>query len=333
MGGKNALTPMAVTTDPFSGSDVAGFIPELWPGLINEALFAKATAANFFMDLTAYARNGGDIIHVPDVFTNLLGSTPGAADTQSTEGAEVTTASPAQVDVTLTINTHKYLAFIIGSKDMAQLAAQYDFNRVYIDQAAGLLRKALETDIYGLWSGLSTNSSGDTATVLSDAEVRYAIYLLENLNFQTLDGDVAWHIHPYVWYNQLAAISKYYDQSQRGPLSAAGFTATGLMGEADIMLGRKGTIYGIPAYVSTNVVSGLQTYRNLLAHKSALGFATQMLSTPGSSSMEASRVRADSGWERRNIGFLTVVDMIYGVAELRDQAAVVVNASSAFLGS
>lgn len=324
---------MAVITDPIAASDVLGFIPERWPGMINVALFAKATAANFFTDLTAYAQGGGDIFHVPDVFTNLLGSSAGTADSQSTEGAEITTATGAQNDITLTVNTHKYLAFIIGSKDMVQLAAQYDFNKVYTDQAAGLLRKALEGDIYGLWSGLSTNSSGDTATVLSDAEVRNAIYLLENGNFNTLEGDVAWHIHPYTWYLQLGAIAKYYDQSQRGPMSAAGFAATGLLGEADIARGRKGTIYGIPGYVSTNVVSGLQTYRNLLAHKSALGFATQMLSTPGSASMEAGRVRADSGWERRNIGYLTVVDMIYGVAELRDAAAVVVNGSSAFLGS
>lgn len=324
---------MAVTTDPVVNTDVAGFIPEFWPGLINEALFAKATAANFFTDLSSFARNGGDIIHVPDVYTNLLGSTPGTADTQSTQGAEVTTAFGAQNDVTLTVNTHSYLAFIIGDKDMAQLAAQYDFNMVYVNQAAGLLRKALEGAIYALWSGLSTNSSGDTATVLSDAEIRYAIYLLENGNFNTLEGDVAWHIHPYTWYNQLGAIQKYYDQSMRGPLSAAGFAATGVMGDADIAMGRKGTIYGIPAYVSTNIVSGLQTYRNLLAHKSALGFATQYLTTPGSSSMEGGRVRAQSGYERRNLGFLTVVDMIYGVAELRDAAAVVVNGSSAFLGS
>ena len=324
---------MAVTTDPIAAADVVGFIPERWPGMINKALFAKATAANFFTDLSAFAQGGGDIFHVPDVYTNLLGSTGGTADSQSTEGAEITTATGAQNDVTLTVNTHKYLAFIIGSKDMVQLATQYDFNTVYTDQAAGLLRKALEADIYGLWSGLSTNSAGDTATVLSDAEVRNAIYLLENGNFNTLEGDVAWHIHPYTWYLQLGAIAKYYDQSQRGPLSAAGFAATGLLGEADIARGRKGTIYGIPAYVSTNVVSGLQTYRNLLAHKSALGFATQYLSTPGSMSMEAGRVRADSGWERRNIGYLTVVDMIYGVAELRDAAAVVVNGSSAFLGS
>lgn len=131
---------------------------------------------------------------------------------------------------------------------------------------------------------------------------------------------------------QLGAIAKYYDQSQRGPNSAAGFVATGNMG-AGGQAGLKGVLYGIPVYVTSRVVSGLQTYRNLLARREAFGFATQYLRTPLSSTAEGNRVRAQTNYELRNLGWLTVVDMIYGVAELRDQAAVVLNASSAFIGS
>lgn len=220
---------------------------------------------------------------------------------------------------------------IIGDKDMAQLATQYDYNSVYVKKAAGTLRTALEAAILGLWSGLTTNSIGDTATVLSDAEVRTAIEALEARNFDTLDGDVAFFFHPYTFYIQLGATQKYYDQSMRGPLSAAGFVATGLMGQGS-KPGLKGTLYGIPAYVSSNVASGLLTYRNLLAHKTAFGFATQMLRTPGSSQPEA-RIRAQSNYELRNLGHLTVVDLIYGVVELRDAAACILNGSTVFIGS
>jgi hypothetical protein len=80
-------------------------------------------------------------------------------------------------------------------------------------------------------------------------------------------------------------------------------------------------------------VSGLQTYRNLLANKMAFGFATQYLETPLSQTAELRRVRAQSNYELRNLGWLTVVDMIYGVVELRDAAGVVLNGSSAFIGS
>lgn len=319
---------MAVTSDPFTGTDLASMIPEIWPGMIMEELFSKAVAANFFMDLTDAARNGGDIFHVPDVYTNGM-----TKQTQSTQGAEITTAAPATVDVTLSVNTHDYIAYIIGDKDAAQIGSSYDFNRIYARKSAGVLRLALEDALFGLWSGLSTNVVGDTATVLSDSEIRQAIQLLEALNFDTQDGDTAFFFHPYTFWLQLGAVAKYYDQSVRGPSSAAGFIATGNMGGGNAQTGLKGVLYGIPLYVTSRVASGLQTYRNLLARREAFGFATQMLRTPSSSTLEGSRVRAQSSYELRNLGWLTVVDMIYGVAELRDQAAVVLNGSSAFIGS
>lgn len=89
----------------------------------------------------------------------------------------------------------------------------------------------------------------------------------------------------------------------------------------------------IPVFVSSRVATGLQTYRNLLAHKTAFGFAVQYQQTPLSSTMEENRVRAQTNYELRNLGWLTVVDMIYGVVELRDAAAVVLNGSSTFIGS
>lgn len=314
---------MAVTTDPFVAGDLAGFIPEKWPGMIMEELFAKAVAARFFTDLSSAAVGGGDIIHVPDVYTNAF-----SVDTHGTQAAEVTTQGPAQNDVTLTIDLHKYVGFVIGDKDMAQLATQYDYNTVYTNKAAGALRIALEDSLLGLWSGLSTNVIGDTATVLADAEIRQGINALEAANFDTLDGDTAFFFHPYTYWVQLGAVSKFYDASAFGQKSIIN---TGMIGSGMPTAGLKGTIYGIPAYVTSRVVSGLQTYRNLLANKAAFGFATQNLRA--GNGMEQGRVRAQSNYELRNLGYLTVVDMLYGVTELRDSAAVVLNGSSTFIGS
>lgn len=319
---------MAVTTDPFVAADLAPMIPEIWPPMVLEELFAKAVAANFFTDLTEYMRGGGDIANVPDVFTNTF-----TKQTQSTQGAEITTAGPAQVAIQLSVNTHDYVAFIIGDKDAKQLLDRYDFNGVYTRKCAGILRTALEDALFGLWSGLTSNTVGDTATVLSDAEIRQGIYSLENGNFDTLDGDVAFFFHPYTFYVQLGAVAKYYDQSQRGPLSAAGFVQSGNMGGGNYQTGLRGVLYGIPTFVSSRVVSGLQTYRNLLAHRSAFGFATQYQMSPLARTLEENRVRAQTSYELRNLGWLTVVDMIYGVIEMRDAAAVLLNGSSSFIGS
>lgn len=317
-----------VTTDPFTSTDLATVIPIVWPSMVLEEMFAKAIGAKFFTDLTEWMREQGDTARVPDVYSNTF-----TKQSQSTQGAEVTTGSPAQNTVTLSVNTHDYVAFIIGDKDARQLLRSFDFNSVYVRKAAGVLRHDLEDALFGLWSGLSTNVVGDTATVLSDAEIRTGIEDLEALNFDTLDGETAFFFHPYTFYIQLGAVAKYYDQSQRGPNSAAGFVATGQFGNAASNVGLRGTLYGIPAYVSSRIVSGLQTYRNLLARKEAFGFATQYQTSPLSSTSEEGRVRAQTSYELRNLGWLTVVDIIFGVVELRDQAAVVLNGSSAFIGS
>ena len=208
---------------------------------------------------------------------------------------------------------------------MVQLFKNYDFNSVYVKKSAGFLRHKLEDAIFGLWSDLSSNVVGDTATVLSDAEIRTGIEELEARYFDTCDGDTAFFFHPYTFYIQLAAVQKFYDQSMRGPLSAAGFIATGEMGSVNRQVGLRGVIYGVPAYVSARVVSGLQTYRNLLANKEAFAWATQYLSTPLANTEDQGRVRAQSQYQLRNIGWLTVVDMIYGVKTLREPAACLLN--------
>jgi hypothetical protein len=319
---------MAVTSDPFVASDLAAVIPEVWPPIILEELFAKSVAANRFMDLSEFMADQGDIANIPDVFTNTL-----TKQTQSTQGAEITTVGPAQVAVQLTVNTHDYVAFIIGDKDARQLLRSFAFNEVYARKSAGVLRIALEDALFGLWSGVTGSVIGDTATVLADPEIRQGLYALENANIDTLDGDTSFFFHPYTFYVQLGAVAKYYDQSQRGPGPAAGFVGTGTFGSANPQTGLKGVLYGVPTYVSSRIVSGLQTYRNLLAHKMAFGFATQYQSSPLASSTEQGRVRAQTEYQLRNLGMLTVVDMLYGVIEMRDDHAVVLNGSSAFIGS
>ena len=309
---------MAVTTDPFDATELVAVIPEVWTPMVNEAFFAKTVLANFCTDLSAMAASGGDIFHVPDLYTNVH-----TAQTQSTQAAEVTTAAPATVDVTLTIDTHKYVAIAIGDADMTAIAAQYDMMNEYTRQAASVLADELEDSLAALWSSITTNTVGDTATVLSDAEVRQSIEKLDTTNYDLTE--CAFFVHPYVYWNQLHAIAKYYDQSIKGPANEAGMVVTGNFRSPAMERALRGFLYGIPVFTTSNVVSGLQTYRNLLLHKSCLGFALQ---TKGGGKI---RVQADNLVQ--NLAALVVVDINYGVAVLREPGGVLMNASSAFLGS
>ena len=246
-----------------------------------------------------------------------------SAQTQSTQATEVTTAAPVTTDVYLTINTHIYVAYLIGDMDLQLCAQKYDMNAKYITESASVLATALEAALAALWSGLSTNTVGDTATYLSDAEVRQAINKLDSLNYDL--NECAFFFHPYVYWNQIFAISKYYSSSTLGNADSAGPVLTGNFGSSKAKNNYKGMLYGIPVYTSTNVVSGLSTYRNLLLHKSAFGFATR--------TMGNGNVRVQSQNWLENIALLTVVDMIYGVKVLREPGAVLINASNTYIAS
>lgn len=310
---------MAVVTDPFTYSDLAATIPEVWAPIINEQFFAKTVLANFVTDLSSLMEEGGDIVHVPGVYTNSF--TPG---TQSTQGAEVTTESVAMDDNTLTVNTHRYIAIIIGDKDMKQIASKYNISKIWADKMGATLADLLEDSLAGLWSSISTNAIGDTATVVSDAEIRRSVNALDSTNYP-LD-ELAFFFHPYVYWNQLHAITKYYQQYSVGLVNQPGPVVTGnFNGNTSMARSLRGVLYGIPVYATSNIVAGLQTYRNLLLHKSAFAFACQ---TNG-----GNQVRIQMEYQLRNLGTLSVADIIYGVAVIREPGAVLINASSAFIGS
>jgi hypothetical protein len=295
--------------------DLAAMIPEIWSPIVNEPNFPAAVASNFFTDLSTYMSEGGDIVHVPNIYTNVF-----TASTQSTQGNAVVDQSVAQVDTTLTVNLHKYVAYIIGDKDMKQLASKYGLNEKYARVAQNVLIDALEASIFGLWSSLSTNTVGDTATVLSDAEIVEAIEKLESLNYKTqMEG--AFFFHPFVYWRQIVTIAKYYTWNT----SQLAVIRDGNFGKMDASRGLRGQIYGIPVITSTNVVKGLSTYRNLLAVPAAFGFALQ--------TNNGGRVRVQSDYLLTNLGTLTVADIIYGVAVLREPAAVLVNSNDTAITS
>lgn len=304
-------------TAAYTATDLASMIPEIWSDILQEPKFPPVTIANFVRDLSPYMVAGGDIVHVPDIFTNVF-----SVQTQSTQGNGVVDASPASVDVTLTVDNHKYVAWIIGDKDMKQLASKFGLNEAYVREAKRLLIRAIEDSLFALWSSVTTNTVGDTATVLTDKEIREAIDALDSTDYEL--SSCAFFFHPTVFWMQVAGIQKYYGADQRGGDS---ITVTGILGPVSMKRGQefKGMLYDIPVFTSSRVVSGLQTYRNLLLHKDAFGLAVQTLS--------GGMARPQMTYLLQNLGTLAVVDTIYGVAVLREPAAVLVNANTAAVTS
>ncbi|MEK7111782.1 MAG: hypothetical protein AAB875_00485 [Patescibacteria group bacterium] len=302
-------------TTSYSAADLQYVIGEVWGPMVNDAYFAKHVFANHFTDLSELiASQGGDRLHIADIYTNVLTSAAKSA------AAEVTLVSPATAEVILAVDTHRHVAFVIEDLEMGSLTKSFSITSKLFAQAGKVVADDLEDALAALWSGLS-QSIGDTGTVVEDKEVRQAIEALEDND--TPMEEVAWIFHPTVFWHQVMNVARYYDASQAGWVGKATPVISGNFGEFDRSRGLKGVLYGFPVLTSTNVVGALQTYRNLLAHKDTFIFAT----------LGASRVRLQSEYKLENLGQLFVADSRYGVLENYDTHGVVVNSNTTDIAS
>jgi hypothetical protein len=306
---------VASFSNQFTAANLAASIPEIWTPIVLEQMFASTVASNFFLDLSEYATEGGSTFDIANLYTNTF-----SVQTQSTQGAQVTLADPAQVKVQLAINTHNYVAALAGDKDIAQLQKSFNFNVEYANQMRKTTMNALEVSLFGLWSSLSTNLITNSAAAFTDQEARQAIANIEAQNLDDTEfGNLAFFLHPNVFWNQAAAITKYYQAYSLNSRDNSSVVESGTINGKPHSNGLRGEIYNIPIYVSTNVVDNLGGYRNLLAHKNAFGFGIQ---TPG-----GSKVRVQSEYLLENLGLLIVTDIIFGTIVVRDPFGVVITVS------
>lgn len=300
---------MGITNAPYTNANLTATIPQIWTNIINEANFPEFVLQDFVQDLSEYVPEGGRVLHVPNIFTNVF-----AVQTQGTQGAEITTTAAAQVDVTLTINTHKYVAWIIGDADLVQVATKYSINEKYALEAARVLKQDLEDALFALYASLTTTVIGAGTAAIDDLSVRQAIRTLAAANFNV--EECAFFFHPQVYFDQLIGLSKIAPNYA----SNMNVVATGTLFNGGTLTKERamGTLYGMPVYVSSRVPTVTTTVKNLFLHKSAFGYAVQGISG-------GQKVRVQMENQLRNLGMLAVVDIRYGVAALRVDAGVVMN--------
>jgi hypothetical protein len=301
---------MAVTTDPFVTADLTASLPQIWTDIINEAKFPQFVLQDFVQDLSEYVPEGGRILHVPNIFTNIF-----TVSSQATQGAEITTQGPAQVDVTLTINTHKYVSWIIGDADLVQVATKYAINEKYAMEATRLLKQDLEDALFALYSSLTPTAIGTGVAAIADLDVRQAIRTLANANFELTE--MAFFFSPQVYFDQLIGLSKIAPNYSGNMNTIA--TATLFNGGTLDNSRAMGILYGVPVFISSRVPVVTTTTRNILLHKAAFGYAVQGVG------VGKDKIRVQMENQLRNLGMLAVVDIRYGVAALRVDAGVVLN--------
>lgn len=295
---------MAFPTNTFTAADLASFIPEVWGERINDFFREDLVMADFFTDRSDEVVSGGDTLYTP-------GLTQMAASAKSNATA-VTLVSPTETSVTLSVNTWKEVSFAIEDKEAAQFKRSYAVQERYAKNAAYSIAEDLENAIAAKFTGFS-NSVGSNASGITDTLVRNAIGTLRsNIKSEFRTGDIAFFLHPIVFYGQVQALDKF-SLAVNSPVN----DPTAKMPE--------GMLYGIPVYITTNIVLNTDLYENALAHKDAIHFATAALPVQSPNTVVGKYgVRVQSNYIPDYLSTITTADILYGVVENRDAAGVLI---------
>ena len=302
---------MALGSNQVTTSVANNFIPELWSDEVIGAYKSNLVVANLVTKLSHKGKKG-DTIYIP---VPARGSASAkAANTQ------VTLSAATNTKVTVSIDKHYEYSKLI--EDIAEVQALASMRKFYTDDAGYALAKQVDTDLFALAEGLQGGTVGGTgaasyenavkgsdgttaytgnssnAADITDAGIRRMLLTLDDADVP-MDNRVL--VVPPIAANDMLGINRFTEQQFIGS------------GDA-IRTGKIGQIYGVDVYITSNAPSAAGNSGadrvGMLMHKDAMVLAEQV------------GVRSQTQYKQEYLGDLFTSDTIYGVAELRNDAAV-----------
>ena len=294
-------------TNSVNNTRAATFIPEIWSDEVIAAYKSNLVMANL-VNKMSFKGKKGDTLHIPK-------PTRGVASAKSTE-TQVVLQQSTESEVQVLINKHyEYSRFI---EDITEVQALASLRKFYTSDAGYALAKQVDTDLLKLGRDVkggdgtiaydkavigsdgSTLYTGTNEAALTDAAIRKVIQTLDDADVP-MDGRVL--VIPPVARNTLMGLARFTEQSFTGENAGANTIRNGQIGD----------VYGVKVYVSTNCETATGAARiALMFHKDAFVLAEQM------------GVRSQTQYKQEYLATLYTADMLYGVKELRDEAAVAI---------
>ena len=225
-----------------------------------------------------------DTIHVPSL-SNL------DAD-DKVANVEISTQAPTEANTDISINKHKHTSFIV--EDVLALKADRDLRALYTERASTAIARAIDSDLAALASGFS-QTKGIYNTAINTDVILDSIETLDLLDVPEEDR-----------------VFVFRADVKRDLLDLAAYVSADYVGGRPVETGKIGALYGVSTYMSNNLVKSTNDTNNMLFHKTALALAMA----------QAPRVQMD--YSLKDLGWLTVVDAVYGVKEMRDSFGVLV---------
>lgn len=270
--------------------------------LKGNTVLARLVNRDFENEVAAY----GQTIDIP--FSGGLSVNDKSANTV------VTLQTPSATKKSLTLNKHKEVSFLI--EDIARAFARADWLSVYAGDGMAKLAEQIDGDIAALYSGFSQTI--DATTGLGEDDFRNARRLLNSAK-APLQGRVA-VLHEDAEYEALG-IERLVN---RDYVEALGQAAS------DAMIGRFG---GFDLFMDQQIKTAGSQAKNLFFQRNAIVFATRPLPPAPDNAGVMQVVMAEDGvglrvtmsYDPDYLGVKTTIDVLYGVAELRDDHGVVVS--------
>jgi len=291
--------------DTLGTTALANFIPEIWANTALEQLRAKIVAARLIAKDTDIATfTVGDVLTVP---------VPGAFVTNDkAAGTAVTLQNPSAGKVAVTLDKHKEVTFVV--EDVARAQANQDTVKRHVDNAAIAIAEKIETDVLGLYSGLST-IKGTPGAAASASGLRSVLAALDTAKAPEEGRFVI--VGPQARVDLLADsdLKDYFANSKPDAVSK----------------GALGEVYGLNAYMSQLVpssgvgatgIAGTPEF-GLLAMR-----ALPVTDAPGVSQMAMRDpvsglvIRQTASYDTDLLGIKITLDVLYGYTELRDACGV-----------
>ena len=301
---------MPLGTNQVTVTTAATFIPEIWSDEIVASYKKNLVAANLIKKMNFKGKKG-DTVHIPS-------PTRGSASAK-TANTQVSLIAATEGDIAITINQHWEYSRLI--EDIVEAQALSSLRQFYTDDAGYALGRQVDTSLVQLgrsvqggngtsaYNGAFSGADGTTAYVagantgvgaLTDAAIRRSIQRLDD---QDVPMDGRFLLVPPSTRNTMMGIARFTEQAFVGEQG----------GGNTIRNGEIGNVYGIPVFVTTNAdtTSGSTATRIcLLGHKDFAVLVEQM------------GVRTQTQYKQEYLGTLFTADVLYGVGELRDNAAV-----------
>jgi len=302
---------MALGTNHVTNTTGATFIPELWSDEIIAAYKQNLVMANLVSKMSFKGKKG-DTLHIPK-------PTRGAAALKAAS-TQVTLQAATESEVQVLVNKHYEYSRLI--EDITETQALASLRKFYTGDAGYALAKQVDTDLIQLGRGAqggngtiaydkaviasdgSTLYTGANEAAITDAGIRKVIQTLDDADVP-MDGRCL--VLPPVARNVMMGLARFTEQAFVGEVG----------GGNTIRNGQIGNVYGVMVYVSTNCETATGDARiGMMFHKDAFVLAEQL------------GVRSQTQYKQEYLGTLFTSDMLYGVKELRDEAAVAIAMSA-----